>query len=308
MSIPLVSIIIPSFNRAKLLQRAIQSVLRQTYQNFEVIVVDDASTDHTREVVLGFSDPRLRYIRNEKNLKGPRSRNIGIKQARGEYISLLDDDDEFLPEKIEKEVNKFRDAPEEVGVVYCGHSFVVNNKIAKIMLPQYRGDVSEITWRHPVLSLPAALIKKKCFEKSGLFDETFVSCQDWDLWIRVAQHCRFDYINESLLNVYMHGGEISTNIQNRVFGIERILDKYAYEYQKRKKTHSLLLKRLGFLYLLKGDRPKGSQRFKESFCRDPLALRNYVMFVLLLISGRSQKIAIGKYAKLIHQIGDITYF
>ena len=107
---PTVSIIIPTYNRAHLIGRAIQSVLNQTYQNFEIIVVDDGSTDNTEEMIKEFQkhDKRIKYIRHEKNRGGAAARNTGIKVARGEYIAFQDSDDEWLPEKLEKQMDVFQ--------------------------------------------------------------------------------------------------------------------------------------------------------------------------------------------------------
>lgn len=104
---PKVSVIIPTYNRAHLIGRAIKSVLNQTYKDFEIIIVDDGSTDKTEEVVKDFKDERVRYIRREKNKGGSAARNTGIKAARGEYIAFQDSDDEWLPEKLEKQMKAF---------------------------------------------------------------------------------------------------------------------------------------------------------------------------------------------------------
>ena len=112
---PKVSVIIPTYNRAHLVGRAIRSVLNQTYQDFEIIVVDDGSTDNTEEVVKSFNDPRIRYIRHEKNRGGSAACNTGIRAARGEYIAFQDSDDEWLPEKLEKQMQVFENTPTGVG-------------------------------------------------------------------------------------------------------------------------------------------------------------------------------------------------
>ena len=116
---PLVSIIIPTYNRAELLKRAIQSCLDQTYKNIQVVVVDDASEDNTPEIVQRFKDSRIKYIRLPKNSGRPAvPRNIGILNSDGEVIAFLDSDDYFLPEKIEKQVRALTNS-EEIGLVYC---------------------------------------------------------------------------------------------------------------------------------------------------------------------------------------------
>jgi len=99
--IPRISVIIPSYNRANTIGRAIQSALSQSYQDFEIIVIDDGSTDHTEEVIRSFQDSRIRYIRHNRNRGGSAARNTGIHAARGEYIAFLDSDDEWLPQKLE---------------------------------------------------------------------------------------------------------------------------------------------------------------------------------------------------------------
>ena len=98
---PLVSIIIPTFNRGYILPRAIKSALSQTYQNIELIIIDDGSTDNTEEIVKDFSDPRIQYIRYSENKGRPAARNKGIKKSKGDFFAFLDSDDEYPPEKIE---------------------------------------------------------------------------------------------------------------------------------------------------------------------------------------------------------------
>ena len=116
---PLVSVIIPTHNRADLVPLAIQSVLQQTYTNLECIVVDDASTDNTEETVRTIIDERIIYLRHENNKHASAARNTGIKYARGEFIAFLDDDDEWLPTKLEKQVPFLLNLHEKVGMIYC---------------------------------------------------------------------------------------------------------------------------------------------------------------------------------------------
>src|SRR6056297_3803158 len=113
-----VSIIIPTYNRKKLLKNAIQSVLKQTYKNLEIVIVDDGSSDGTQNLIDNINNNKIKYIRNEKSVGGSQARNIGINNSTGKYITFLDDDDEYLPEKIEKQVLKFNN--NNIGLVYTG--------------------------------------------------------------------------------------------------------------------------------------------------------------------------------------------
>lgn len=115
---PTVSVIIPTYNRAHTIKRAILSVLNQTYQGFEIIVVDDCSTDNTREVIEKFGDKRIRYIRKKANKGAAAAGNTGIKAVRGEYIVFLDSDDKWLPNKLDEQIKVLKVTSPKVGVVY----------------------------------------------------------------------------------------------------------------------------------------------------------------------------------------------
>jgi len=114
---PLVSVIIPTYNRDELLRRAMESVLNQTFDDFELIVVDGAKSDETKGLVKSFGDKRLRYV-PQKGKGIANARNIGIKKARGEFIAFLDDDDIWKPEKLERQIQGFKELPESYGVIY----------------------------------------------------------------------------------------------------------------------------------------------------------------------------------------------
>src|SRR5262245_45342203 len=115
-----VSVIIPTHNRADFLRGALSSVLNQTYQNFEIIVVNDASTDDTAKVVAAFEDERIRFIRHDTNKGGSAARNTGILASKCDYIAFLDDDDEWLPDKLRKQMEILLASPPEVAGVYTG--------------------------------------------------------------------------------------------------------------------------------------------------------------------------------------------
>ena len=123
---PLVSVIIPTRNRVEMLCRAVNSVLSQTFDNLECIVVDDESHDNTEKVINSFEDDRLKYFRHEKNKGASAARNTGIRQSQGEFIAFLDDDDEWLDEKLEKQVNLLENLPSKYGMVYCWMDYYDN--------------------------------------------------------------------------------------------------------------------------------------------------------------------------------------
>ena len=140
---PTVSVIIPTYNRAHLLPRALESVLAQTFEDLEVLVVDDGSTDGTEAVVTGYDD-RVRYLRQPQNAGVSAARNRGLREARGEFVAFLDSDDEWFPEKLARQVERFRELPDRVGLLYCGVQFGRRpDREDWTFRPKHRGDVYE---------------------------------------------------------------------------------------------------------------------------------------------------------------------
>lgn len=192
---PLVSAIIPTHNRAEMLARAIRSVQSQTYPHLEIIVVDDASQDNTREVAESFSDPRIRYIRHDTNRGGSAARNTGIRVATGEFIAFLDDDDEWEPEKTEEQLKVLQDyaaaactcEPITDNVVKSDSHIAVEHESLR------RGDFKFTSGGTGSLMANANVLKEI------MFDESLPRNQDWDLFIRIALKHRIWHLSKPLL-------------------------------------------------------------------------------------------------------------
>jgi len=235
---PLVSVIIPTYNRAHLLGRAIQSVLNQTYQDFELIIVDDASSDNTEEVVKSFHDDRIKYIRHDENKGAGAARNTGIKAARGEYIAFQDDDDKWLPNKLEKQVKVLEDSPPEIGVVYTDFQRFdkkSENKPKMVKVMRISGDIHGALLEDNFIGTPTVLVKKQCFEKVGMFDEELPQLEDWELWIRISKYYHFRYIKEPLVDSYEVAGGISSNAPAHIVARELILKKHFEDISQNSK-------------------------------------------------------------------------
>lgn len=205
----LISIITITRNRGALLKRCIDSVLGQTYQNIEHIIVDGASTDNTDEVIASYSDKRLIYIKLETNLSVPESAYIGFTKSKGKYITFLDSDDEYLPTKIEKQYQLIENLPIDYGMVYCWMSYYDDktNKLLKIHNPQLRGFVGDETVEKPVVSgTPTFFIKRFVFQELGGWRNDTGIISDWEFSARLCQKWKVDYVPESLVNVYINHG------------------------------------------------------------------------------------------------------
>lgn len=270
---PKVSVIIPSYNRAHLLSRALKSVLNQTFQDFELIVVDDASTDGTGQLTSTFGDERIRYIRHDTNKGSNASRNTGLRHARGEYVAFLDSDDEWLPEKLEKQMQVFKRGSEKLGLVSTGYSDEYLDP-DEPFIPHCRGNIfNKLLIENLIGSTSTPLIKKNCFEEAGLFDETMPASQDWDMWIRIARKFEFDFVQEILARYYFQPDSISRNIESIKRAHMLIYRKYSPFIEALPK--SMQVEHYfyeGRYFLWRRDIPEGFRYFVKAIRLKPLML------------------------------------
>lgn len=195
-----VTVIVPTYQRAHVLPRALRSVLGQTFKAFELLVVDDGSTDNTASVVEAFRDPRIRYLRQRENAGAAAARNRGIREARGELISFLDSDDEWLPEKLRSQVELLRRSPPTVGLVYTGaRSLDGKGRLRELHVPTCRGDVRPAMLEANIIHGCSGVMIRACVvEVVGFFDEDIPAIEDYDYWLRVSESFHFDFLQEPL--------------------------------------------------------------------------------------------------------------
>jgi glycosyltransferase involved in cell wall biosynthesis len=199
------SIIIPTYNRAQSLNRAIQSVLNQTYKNFELIIVDDGSKDNTEEVVKNFHDNRIKYFRHDVNLGGSSARNTGIKRSTGKYVAFLDSDDEWLEGKLESQVRTMESRPSDVwGGVYCGFSYTTGKGevIEAIKCGNLKKDLLNL--EVGMCAGSTFLVSKSVINDIGLFDESFKRHQDWEYLVRFFRKYKILAVREPLVKIDGH--------------------------------------------------------------------------------------------------------
>jgi len=248
---PLVSVILPTYNRRSLVGRSIQSVLNQSFDRIELIIVDDASTDGTDEVIREFDDPRIIYIKHHENKGGAAARNTGIQAAKGEFIAFQDSDDEWLPEKLDKQMNIMEKSPSCVGVVYTGFWRFRDGKKEYIPGADQQikeGNIHQELLRGNFITTQAVVIKKECFHRAGMFDEYLPRLQDWELFIRISKYYEFRYIPEPLVHSFFTEGSISSNKKAYTEALDIILTKHFEYYSSDKILYSKKLIELANLY------------------------------------------------------------
>jgi glycosyltransferase involved in cell wall biosynthesis len=204
---PFISIIIPSYNRGEFISRAVHSVLCQTFNNVEILVVDDGSTDDTLQQLqqLQGKDPRLKIIQHENNLGAQAARNTGIRAAMAPYIAFLDSDDEWLPNKLERQISLIESSNNNVGVVYAGFLWVhADGRPTKQQAPRFRGKIYRNALKEWIADTNTFMVRKDILYKAGLLDENIRSYQEWDLCIKLARYTEFDFVDEPLAIYHIH--------------------------------------------------------------------------------------------------------
>jgi len=271
-----VSIVIPTYNRAELVERAVRSVLAQTYANLDIIIVDDGSTDGTLEriVLLQRTDRRIRPIRHEANRGAQAARNTGIKAAIGEYIAFLDSDNEWLPQKIEKQLALFTSQPSSPGVVYCGFTrFNSAQELTHEYIPEYRGYVYPIVLRNWLTDTSTIVVRREFLALIQGLNETLRAYHEWDLCIRLARECDFDFMPECLTIYHEHTqSSISKNLLVDAQGYQQVVEFYKEDIVREcgvKVLSSHYLK-TGRLFIQAEQFDLARDYFRKSIQKDPL--------------------------------------
>ncbi len=216
---PLVSVIIPAYNSERYIAETLESVFAQTYRNLEVIVVDDGSTDGTRELIqTGF--PKVRYFW-KPNGGAPSGRNLGIRNARGDLIAFVDSDDLWLPKKLEAQVRLFTDDPTLVWSYTDCYDFVgqpdhIAGRSSRLARP-FEGDILPALFLGNFISSPTVVLRREVFDTAGLWDAGVAPVEDWDLWLRVAAQFSIKYLDEPLALHRRHSDSTIANIHPQEF-------------------------------------------------------------------------------------------
>ena len=213
----LVSVVLPTYNRGDFVKEAIESVLAQTCTDFELIVVDDGSTDHTADVLKEFSS--LILLRHESNSGVSRARNLGIAKARGRYICFLDSDDLWTSRKLETQV-RWMEARPDCQVCYTDEVWIRRGVRVNAMNKhrKYSGDIFERCLPLCIVSPSSVLMRLTALNEIGGFDETMEVCEDYDLWLRMSLEHAFDFIGEKLI---IKSGGHDDQLSRRHWGMDR---------------------------------------------------------------------------------------
>lgn len=231
-----VSIILPTYNRAKSLGNAIQSVLEQTYTAFELLVIDDGSLDETERIVKMFDDVRIRYFKMPENGGQSKARNYGMQQAQYDYLAFEDSDDLWFPEKLECQMQAIQGTDEAVGFVYhklryeLGENRCMTLPDEKIAAEKKSGDIyAQLLWDN-LIGMPTLLMKKECLKKIGGMDETLHCLEDYDFVLRLGKHYKGIFLNRVLLKAGLSDVGVSGDSYQYLIASCLLIAKYKQDY------------------------------------------------------------------------------
>jgi glycosyltransferase involved in cell wall biosynthesis len=299
--------VIPSYNRAGVLLRSLESVVGQTLPPLEVIVVDDGSTDDTERVVLGLGSEIVRYVKQPQRLGAQAARNRGIREARGDWIAFQDSDDEWLPDKLERQVALIED---EWTVVHGSAVEPITG------LLENGEDAVAALRRRPATLFPALLVSRAALDRMGELDEELEAYQEWDTSLRLAHFCRFVAPAAPVFVYHRTPGAISDSALDDIRGYERVVEKHRAEIgEAARDVHVRFLVRRALerglwseaLRLLREDRPHDARHFVLALlARAHLRPRQIVRAkrLLLRLSGRNRRAAKSFLARV--DVGSVT--
>ena len=278
---PKISVIIPTYNRSDVLPRAINSVLNQTCQDFEIIVADDGSNDNTKSIVIKLQkkDNRIKYFYQENSGGPAKPLNLGIKNSIGEYITFLGGDDEFAPTYLEELLEPFIITNNKVDITSCGGK-----------IPKYKNidgaNIIKTALSHKPIIAGIMFFKRQLIDKVGFYDEKLKIAEDTDLCIRFAKtNCNFKFIHKQLYLIHYHKSSITKNIQpsEKIKILKYFIQKHFYLYEKDCQSYSTMLGNIGAMYICDGNISDGRKYIIMAIKKYPFDFKNCLMLILSLL-------------------------
>lgn len=314
---PVFSIITPTFRRPEMLVRNIKSVLNQTYGNYEHIIIDDGNDPVTDKIVESFNDGRLILVRHDQSRGAAAAYNSGIRKSRGEFIAFLDDDDEYMPEFLEKMYERFCAAGKETGFIWTGieriiyaNSFDKKSEVIK-WEPTFLTKDNAMTVASSISNAYGLCIRRECLEKTGIYDEDLIVCCDTDFLIRLAENFKCETLPEVLVRIHKHDlPRLTSGFRNheRIVTRELLFHRYKDSFISYPKMYITHMASLCALCYVSDQVPKGRRAFFKLIKKKPLRVRTYFDLISLELTRKSiSETSIGKLIKrIVRRVSNIA--
>jgi len=302
---PLITAIITTFNRAQFLEKAVKSILTQTFENFELLVLDNSSTDNTQEIVKGFNDKRIKYIKH-KPIGISAARNLGVKKASGEFIAFLDDDDEWLPNKLQNQIDIFKKNKLDAALVYGGFVWInEKNKIIGKHLPALRGYIlKELLSQKDYFTGSASnpMIRKSVFKNIGYYNKNVLTGEDWEFYLRLSQKFKIDFTNKFVVKIKQHSGSRLGDKLLEAAELELlVLKNYSEIFKNNPRLKSLYLQKIGGKFCRISQPQKGRIYLKKAIRVYPLNYLAYGQYLLSFLGDSCYKTAHKFYRNIVRK-------
>jgi glycosyltransferase involved in cell wall biosynthesis len=293
---PLVSVIIPCYNGEKFIAEAIESVINQTYENWELIIVDDGSTDNSKEIVKKYlSCKRIQYIKHEENQGIPFARNTGIKASKGQYIALLDQDDLWISDKLKIQIDIFnKDEDKKIGLIFSDFLSMSDGIITHGSWPSRRvpknidslsiTEVARVLFVYNFIPTVTVLIRKHCFDNLGLLDDNFLGgTDDYEFFIRLTNNYQLKYVDYPLAIRRFHDNNFSKMerfFKDEIYIIDKTITNYNQLKDLKKIKLANLYYKLGRTHQIQEDFRTAKKNFIKAIKYNPLNVRYLFLFMI----------------------------
>ena len=291
---PKVSIIMPAYNSAETISEAVLSILSQTFTHWELLIINDGSSDNTLEIANGFTDERISVLSHD-NCGVAKTRNCGIKAATGELIAFLDADDLWLPEKLQAQVTCFAAGNENLGLVH--HNYIEFGDFGERLpgcLKHCKGlALAGNVWQDLMIvnfiGTLSVMATKTAIEQAGGFDESLNGPEDWDLWLKIAKDNEIEYFPQPMALYRQHEGGISKDYRPYAAQLYRVLERHLLQFgDKPSQARGLWLhnRHMAHGFARAGQKKQAIKHLKEACKAKPLALANLISAVYIAMKRK----------------------
>ena len=300
---PLVSVVLPSFNRERCIGRAARSVLAQSYQKLELIIVDDGSTDNTAEVMKEIADNRVSYVRHDNNRGAAAARNTGILHARGELLAFQDSDDEWLLDKLTRQVEALSLAGDSIGAVFGGKILYgkdasgrygdrLTSHIPLENQTDLSGRITKPLMARNFISPQTLLMRRYIAVELGGFDERLPCNEDWDFMLRLSLVTKILCVSRPVVVAYISDDSLSLRRHSNVFSQLVVVRKFRSQFDANPRIYARHLFRLGFNLSRMGKSKSGKLLVVKALAIDPWSLRHWIGFLAVLFETLRRSVAV----------------
>lgn len=289
---PTVSVILPTYNRAQLLPRAIGSVLAQSFADFELIVADDCSQEDIRSLVESYRDPRILYVRRERNGGAPAARNTAIAQARGVYLAFQDSDDEWLCDKLQLQIEAIQSEPPSTAMVFCGMLRNAGGQVtyypARHLVPG-AGNYHATVQMNAIAFTQTWLVRREVLLEAGPFDESLKIWDDWEMLMRLTSRHKVRYLPQALALSHVSPDSVTRDLPARARDLRRIISKYEPQVPRSDRFLGQLYYLLGRFQYLNGEVAEARRSLRRALSYNHAGLKPAALLLLSVLGVRTAR-------------------